>query len=337
MEALSIRTNSDPNYYTEPRPVNEFYLENFLLSNEIRKLKLDSEPDPKSFFVEELDGTLCRLLIGSRKNKNPSFKQVLNHERIKIILNGAAYQISGFTETLYQNFSLYRLKFQGFTKSDGTQRMRNFESIQEGYFLISHREAEFLESKYHAHCISTSRAYTGITKICRVATNAFYVPHKSRVDLTKNQPTEKSESDTKTKTITKTKEEKKMTTAKTTKEKTVSGTVQMARRAATHGAKVAAVDEIGETLLTFARELTGYDFTDKGDPVKNEIAKMVMATLLHAATENFDVPYGDGVAAACEMQIEASSRDVIQPRLQQLRPLFENLAKLGGAAVSNKK
>ena len=116
------------------------------------------------------------------------------------------------------------------------------------------------------------------------------------------------------------------------KEKGISSTLTMAKRAATHGAKVAATDEIGETLLVFARELTGHDFTEKTDPVKNEVAKLVMATLLHAATENFDVPYGDGVASACELQIEASTRDVIQPRLSQLRPLFERLARLGGAA-----
>lgn len=129
-----------------------------------------------------------------------------------------------------------------------------------------------------------------------------------------------------------TKEKKMATSSK--KEKGISSTLTMAKRAATHGAKVAATDEIGETLLVFARELTGHDFTEKTDPVKNEVAKLVMATLLHAATENFDVPYGDGVASACELQIEASTRDVIQPRLSQLRPLFEQLARLGGAAVS---
>lgn len=143
----------------------------------------------------------------------------------------------------------------------------------------------------------------------------------------------KTASTTKNKNKNNPTKEKKMTTA-SKKEKGISSTLSMAKRAATHGAKVAATDEIGETLLVVARELTGHDFTENGDPIKNEVAKLVVATLLHAATENFDIPQGENVAAACELQIEASTRDVIQPRLKSLRPLFEQLAKLGGAAVS---
>jgi hypothetical protein len=95
-----------------------------------------------------------------------------------------------------------------------------------------------------------------------------------------------------------------------------------------HGAKVGAVDEAGEVLLEIGKEFLGPELapaflsTERG----KALVKFGVATLLVAANEKYlDV---DGLEEACGLQIEAASRDVLQPVLHNVRPKVENLVKL---------
>jgi len=109
-----------------------------------------------------------------------------------------------------------------------------------------------------------------------------------------------------------------------------------------HGGKVAAVDSIGEALLDGAKLIIGEDNLPEGflsTKLGRDITKAVMATAVHAATTHEGlsefIPKEDAVGAACELQLEACARDLIQPNLAKLQPLLMKLGRLGALAAES--
>lgn len=104
-----------------------------------------------------------------------------------------------------------------------------------------------------------------------------------------------------------------------------------------HGAKTAAVDEIGNTLLTIAKVLFGDSYpalaqTEDGQSVLKGIT--AGALMFGAIQAPGVIPAADGVVAACELQLEASSRDFLQPKLALVQPLLKQLADASGVTGS---
>ena len=129
-------------------------------------------------------------------------------------------------------------------------------------------------------------------------------------------------------------EKKTMTTTKKSLKDSAGGAIALLKGSAAHGAKVALVDEAGEAFLVIAREMAGYDFTEGGTkPHMNEVAKLVVATSLHLLADQLDLDNAPAIQAACGLQIEASTRDLLQAKLATLRPVLEQLAKLGSKAA----
>jgi len=116
-------------------------------------------------------------------------------------------------------------------------------------------------------------------------------------------------------------------------------TIEMLKDRGFHGGKVAAADEAGEFLLVVARRFLGDAYpgileTDRGQ----EFAKLFAATgLFYLSTSHPGViPGAEHVAAACGLQVEAASRDLIQPVIAGLRPALEGLAKIGAATKESR-
>jgi hypothetical protein len=114
-------------------------------------------------------------------------------------------------------------------------------------------------------------------------------------------------------------------------------TLQMVKESAVHGAKVAAVDEVGDSFLDLGKELLG-EFAPK-EMFENEsgraLTKAITAVLLYhfngTMMENLD-----GLDTACSLQIEASSRDLGQPLLNKMKPKLDKLARLGKSLSESK-
>lgn len=108
-----------------------------------------------------------------------------------------------------------------------------------------------------------------------------------------------------------------------------------------HGAKVAVADEASTVVLNLAKMLIGDAYPEFFKSKQGEdLAKIITATgLYHLASNNPDmIPMGEGVAAACSLVIEASSRDIVQPHIAKAGDMFAILGKLGaglgGAAAA---
>lgn len=112
---------------------------------------------------------------------------------------------------------------------------------------------------------------------------------------------------------------------------TLASTGSKALKAVKRGAATAAVDEIGEELVDIAKEVLPSDTVAvlAGSPEGRSLLKGGMAlVLLHlSGTETLaDYP---GVESACTLELEAVSRDLVQPRLAKLRGSLGRLSALG--------
>lgn len=102
------------------------------------------------------------------------------------------------------------------------------------------------------------------------------------------------------------------------------------------GAKTAAADEAGNLLLDLVDKVSnGSIGVDRMSPEGRSLAKMVAATLLLHSTETLfdDTATREGVEAACGLVISAASRDIIQPRMRELRAIGLNLANIGNKSL----
>lgn len=103
--------------------------------------------------------------------------------------------------------------------------------------------------------------------------------------------------------------------------------------AAGMGMQLAMVNEVGESLVDLAKEA----FSDipamelaLAHPDGRELAKFLMAFLVHTAAEQTDLlPNSDGVARACELQFTASTMTLMGPRLKKIRKHIQGLARVG--------
>lgn len=102
------------------------------------------------------------------------------------------------------------------------------------------------------------------------------------------------------------------------------------------GAKTAAADEAGNLLLDLVDKVSnGSIGVDRMSPEGKSLAKMVAATLLLHSTETLfdDTATREGVEAACGLVISAASRDIIQPRMRELRAIGLNIANIGNKSL----
>ena len=105
------------------------------------------------------------------------------------------------------------------------------------------------------------------------------------------------------------------------------------------GLQLAAANEAGEVLVDIAKELTD-DLPMMqialAHPDGREVAKVIMALMLHTATEQTDiVPQGEFIGEACKLQMTASSFTLIAPRMNKVRKHLQKLAKIGERASSS--
>lgn len=117
------------------------------------------------------------------------------------------------------------------------------------------------------------------------------------------------------------------------------GTKDVIVASVVRGAKTAAADEAAGILLAIATALLGENAPAiLSDPNRESLAKVLVASALHYAATKWPeaVPQADHVAVACGLVIEAESRDVIQPKLEALRPLFGRLAAAGATTEAPK-
>lgn len=109
--------------------------------------------------------------------------------------------------------------------------------------------------------------------------------------------------------------------------------------AAVHGLKVGTADEAGELLLDTAEVILGAKVKGLLDTEeKRSLVKGLTAIMLMHATElvTEDGETAEKVDAACELVIEAASRDLFQPKAKELRRVMSLLAEVGGKALLDK-
>lgn len=102
------------------------------------------------------------------------------------------------------------------------------------------------------------------------------------------------------------------------------------------GTQVAVADEAANAVMAVAEVLVGDAFPDLAKTeAGRSVAKLVAATLLHhvAETTTF-IPEAQATKAACSLVMQASSRDLIQPKLAALTPVLASLAAVGKTALS---
>jgi hypothetical protein len=105
------------------------------------------------------------------------------------------------------------------------------------------------------------------------------------------------------------------------------------------GIQLAAANEAGEVMVDIAKELTSelpavQVMLEHEDG--RELAKLIVALMLHTGTSQIDViPQGALIGKACELQMTASSFQLIGPRLNKLRKHFTKLAKIGAGVTGD--
>jgi len=103
--------------------------------------------------------------------------------------------------------------------------------------------------------------------------------------------------------------------------------------ALSHGAHVGAADEAGNLILSIGNKILGNakvaEFTDT--PQGASITKAVLATLVIHAVDlvTEEEEQREGVEKACELVLEAASRDLLQPHMKEIRKHVASLAKAG--------
>ena len=105
-------------------------------------------------------------------------------------------------------------------------------------------------------------------------------------------------------------------------------------KAATHGAKVAAADKAADNLVIVFEKALGKSYPDGlKTPTGRELVKFFIgAGILEIHTRNPGLlPVNDGVGAACELVVDASTRNVVGPLLKKLTPALKKLAAAGKA------
>ena len=98
------------------------------------------------------------------------------------------------------------------------------------------------------------------------------------------------------------------------------------------GGKVALADEAGEITQEVAQSMLGELYPEVfKTPNGRAFAKLVAAGMLHYGAEKFPdmVPGAEHIQAACGYVVEAQARDLVQPRLTQMRPALARLATVG--------
>lgn len=98
------------------------------------------------------------------------------------------------------------------------------------------------------------------------------------------------------------------------------------------GAKTAVADEAAGLVLEVAKGVIGDSYPEFFKTAQGEdIAKIMTATALYhlAANNPAMFPGAEHIAAACGLVVEASARDLLQPKLASVKPLLANLATLG--------
>jgi len=102
------------------------------------------------------------------------------------------------------------------------------------------------------------------------------------------------------------------------------------------GLKLAAANEAGEIFVDLAKEM----FADSPmvqvalqSPDGKELAKFLMAVLLQTGAEHTNLlPHSDAIATVCKLQMAASTKELVGPRMNKMRKHLTKLAKLGAAA-----
>ena len=102
------------------------------------------------------------------------------------------------------------------------------------------------------------------------------------------------------------------------------------------GLKLAAANEAGEIFVDLAKEM----FADSPmvqvalqSPDGKELAKFLMAVLLQTGAEHTNLlPHSDAIATVCKLQMAASTKELVGPRMNKMRKHLMKLAKLGAAA-----
>jgi hypothetical protein len=99
------------------------------------------------------------------------------------------------------------------------------------------------------------------------------------------------------------------------------------------GLALAAANEAGEVFVDIAKELTSelpMMQLALEHPDGREVAKVLVALMLHTATEQTNViPQGEFIGEACKLQMTASTFTLVGPRLNRVRKHLTKLAKIG--------
>jgi len=99
------------------------------------------------------------------------------------------------------------------------------------------------------------------------------------------------------------------------------------------GLLLASANEVGETLIDIAKELTSEIPAMQlvlEHPDGREVAKVIVAWALHAGTAQSNlIPQGEFVGEACQLQMTASTLALVAPRMGKIRKHLLKLAKVG--------
>lgn len=105
-------------------------------------------------------------------------------------------------------------------------------------------------------------------------------------------------------------------------------------KAATHGAKVAAADKAADNLVTVFEKALGKSYPEglKNSTGRELVKFFLSAGVLEINTRNPGLlPVNEGVNVACELVVDASTRNVVGPLLKKLTPALKKLAQAGAA------
>jgi hypothetical protein len=126
--------------------------------------------------------------------------------------------------------------------------------------------------------------------------------------------------------------EEKIMSAAITPATTKPSTTDRLKRAAKHGAAVAAADEASNAILEVAQQVLGNELSTAlmSTPTGRSIAKLLLSTAVIHASSSGAIDDKDGnIATAAELVVEATSRDFLQPHLAALTPKLKALSAIG--------
>lgn len=114
-------------------------------------------------------------------------------------------------------------------------------------------------------------------------------------------------------------------------------TLDAAKTALTHGAKVGVSTEVRDVIVNLFREMLGENrpaFFQT--PIGAALEPLVATAAIHYAAAHMgeSLPHADKVKRMCELAMEADGRDLLAPLLKSLEPAFR---KIGGVRLPKEK